>query len=419
MPGIINAGKVSGVITEQQLNESNLFNEITGASAVFSLGRNIGPMSKGSASIPIPETMLAAEFVRGGSTGKKPVQDGVIGKRTLVPGKIAGIILIPTDVIEDADIDLWNTWIRPNIPNAFGAALDSAALFGVGAPEEWTGFQSGLVPQAISKGNTVTQTADIYKDIMARNGMIYQVNDDGFQVNGWVGDTNIEADLRAAVDSNNRPLYNAFLDPISGTPREAIYGKPYFSLLNGAWFDTENNSLLIGGDFTKLIYSIRKEITYSISREASVVLPTGERVDCFQQNVVAFLMEMRVAAAVLNPPTRKNPDESTRFPFSVYLGTGAIETLIVRAEAATTAGQYYVSVTEPLAAGHKYVYQAGASAVTVTYDQDLSSGWTALPANGMVTGTAAQVVTVAEVDKANLAKASGSATLPADQLVTL
>lgn len=144
MAGIIDNNKVSGVITEAQLKDDSLFNDITGASVVFSRGRNIGAMPKGKGSIPIPESLISAGFVKGGSTGQKPVTDGSIGSRQLVAGKIAAIVLIPQDVIDDADIDLWGQWIRPNIPNAFGAALDAAALFGADKPDEWTGFQAAL-----------------------------------------------------------------------------------------------------------------------------------------------------------------------------------------------------------------------------------------------------------------------------------
>lgn len=410
MAGILDATKVRGVISEAQLRDDNLFNEITGASVVFSRGRNIGAMPKGKASIPVPQSLISASFVNG-ATGDKPVTDGEIGSENLIAGKIAAIVLIPQDVIDDADIDLWEQWIRPNIPNAFGAALDAAALFGNGKPTEWTGFQSGLVPQAVAKGNVKALGADIYKDIMGVNGLIYQVNADGFRVNGFAGDSEIEAELRAAVDKNGRPLYNSFLDPIAGELREAIAGKPYYSLENGAWFDPINDSLLIGGDFSKLIYSIRKEIEYQISTEATVKLPNGELVNCFQQNVVAFLMEMRVAAAVLNPVTRKNPDSNTRFPFAVLTrATSVLGDLTVTVTAGSATGGSHIEVLEPAAPGTSFKYKAGATAQTVTLDQVLTDGWTALPTDGNVTGlTADQILTVALVDADNKAKAVGSA----------
>lgn len=412
MAGIIDSSKVSGVITDAQLRDDNLFNDITGASVVFSRGRNIGAMPKGKMSIPVPETLISAGFVQG-STGQKPVSDASLKTNQLIAGKIAAIVLIPQDVIDDADIDLWAQWIRPNIPNAFGAALDGAALFGAGKPDEWTGFQSGLVPQAVAKGNVKALSGDIYQDIMGVGGLIYQVNSDGFPVNGFAGDSEIEAELRGAVDKNGRPLYNSFLEPISGEARQAIDGKPYYSLENGAWFDTVNNSLLIGGDFNKLIYSIRKEIEYKISTDATVTLPNGEVVNCFQQNVVAFLMEMRVGAAVLNPVTRKNPDEATRFPFAVLTrSTGVLDNLTVTVSEGAETGEAHIDITEPLVSGQSYVCKAGTTAAAVEYDQALTTGWTALSDDGNVSGlTAGQILTVALVDADKKAKAVGSATI--------
>lgn len=413
MPGIIDSTKARGVITEAMLRDDPLFNDIMRESVVFSRGRNIGSMPKGKTSIPIPESLISAGFVDG-DTGDKPVTDASIGQNTLVAGKIAAIVLIPQNVIDDSDIDLWEDWIRPNIPEAFGASLDGAALFGNGKPVDWVGFQQGLVPQAVAKGNAVTLGNDIYQSIMGPNGLIYQVNADGFPVNGFAGDSEIEAELRGAVDTNGRPLYNSFLEPISGEARQAIDGKPYFSLENGAWFDTVYNSLLIGGDFRKLIYSIVKEIEYKISTDATVTLPNGQVISCFQKNVVAFLMEMRVAAAVLNPVTRKNPNAATRFPFSVLVrNTGVVGELLVTTEEGAATGATHVDVLQSLPDGYSYVYQTGATAATVTYDEELTTGWTALPEDGNLTGlTAGQIITVAQINTAdNKAKAIGLATI--------
>ncbi len=416
MAEVINRNMLTGVISEATLGEDSLFDDITRASAVFSLGRNIGAMPKGKTAVPIPATLISAGFVDG-DTGKKPVTDSSIAKPELVAGKIAAIVLIPDDVIEDADIDLWESWIKPAVPEAFGAVLDAAALFGAGKPSSWTGFQAGLVPQAVAKGNIVNLGSNsLFDAIMARNGMIHKVNEDGFRVTGFAGDSEIEALLRGAKDENGRPMYNDYLNPITNLPGSSIAGKQYYSVENGAWFDPVNYALLIGGDFSKLIYSIRKEIYYKISKEATVTMPDGSTVNCFQQNVTAFLMEMRVGAAVLNPVNRKNQDEATRFPFAVLTDTPALGSLTVRTAAGSvTAGDTVVTVTEPLADGLKRIYKSGASAESVTLDAVLTTGWNALPEDGLVSGqTDGNVITVADVGASdNKAKASGSAEIQA------
>lgn len=313
--GIIDSTKVGGVITAGTADVGDLFEQIEAASGVLTLGRNIGSMPKGSMNIPMPLDLITAQFVNG-ADGEKPVTDASLKVETLQAGKIAAIAVVPQDVLDDADIDLWNDWLKPQVPSAFGVALDAAALFGVGKPTAWTGFQSGLVPQAVEAGATVPITANIYDDIMGEDGLIAKVEESGFSVNGFLGKVSMQATLRSALDANNRPLYQPFLNPISGRAEKTIDGQPFMALQNGAWVDTTNKSLMIGGDFSKLIYSIRKEIEYRISTDATVKLADGRTVNCFQQNLVAFLMEMRIAAAVINPVNRMNQTEN-RFPFAV------------------------------------------------------------------------------------------------------
>jgi len=308
----LDTSKFAGTLTRADLG-TQFYDDLIASSTVFSLGRKLGTISSGKASIAVPEQLITAGFV--GVAGEKPASGGDIAAKELNAGKIAAIVLVPEEYVADANIDIFNEYIKRYAPEAFGAALDKAALFGTGAPSDWTGIQQGLVTQATAKGNTVTATDDIYQDIMGKNGVIHKVNEDGFRVTGWAGDPAIEADLRAAVDQAGRPLYLPYTDPLTAAPKDTIYGRPYHSNLNGAWDSTKAS--LIGGDFTKLVYAIREDITYRVSTDAIVKLGDGTEVNCFQQNVVAFLMEMRVAAGVLNPATAKNPSAATRFPFAI------------------------------------------------------------------------------------------------------
>ena len=313
MASIIDRTAMSGVISTSTAGVDTLFDDIEKASAVLSMGRNIGTMPKGSSQIPVPTQLITAGFVNGDS-GEKPATDTGLDLNNLVAGKIAAIAVVPQDVLDDADIDIWEDWLKPQIPSAFGAALDAAALFGVGKPTEWTGFQAGLVPGAVSAGNTVTKTDDAYADILGVDGIVDKVSKSGFRTNGFVAAPETEAILRASTDKNGRSLFMPFMNPLTGAPEDTLYGKTYMTLDNGAWNDATNKSLLIGGDFKKLIYSIRKEISYKISTEATVKLADGQTVNCYQQNLVAFLMEMRIGAAVLNPAVRGG---NGKYPFAV------------------------------------------------------------------------------------------------------
>lgn len=310
--GILDSTKLSGVLSAADLGGDAFFDEIERESVVFSLGKNIGALPRGTNTIAVPDTLISAAFVS--ATGEKPVSDGGLATKNLNAGKIAAIVLIPQEVIDDSSIDLFNDWIKPQIPKAFGAALDRAALFGEGLPVEWTDIQSGLVPQATTAGNVVTASDDAYADIMGESGLMAKVEEDGFEVTGFAGSPKSKAYLRGARDKDGRPLYQTYADPLTKKAEKTLDGEPYMVLNNGAWNDSK--ARLVGGDFSKLVYGIRKDIEYKISTEATVKFGSTT-VNCFQQNVVAFLMEMRVAAGIINPANGVNDDNSTRFPFAV------------------------------------------------------------------------------------------------------
>ena len=79
-----------------------------------------------------------------------------------------------------------------------------------------------------------------------------------------------------------------------------------------------------------------------------------------------------------------------------------------------SSGESHISTSAyNLGTGEKFVYKCGASAApTVTYGQKLASGWTDLPANGIITpGANMTKITVAAVDSLGRAQAAGNQTL--------
>jgi len=131
---------------------------------------------------PVIEALPTASFVSGedatDSNATKPTTQMSWTDRDLVAEEIAGIVVIPENVIADADsaFDIWAE-VRPRIAEAVGITLDRAVFFGTNAPASWP---DGLVPQAIAAGNEVAEgasTVDIAEDI---NMLIGEVEDDVF-----------------------------------------------------------------------------------------------------------------------------------------------------------------------------------------------------------------------------------------------
>ena len=66
--------------------------------------------------------------------------------------------------------------------------------------------------------------------------------------------------------------------------------------MNGAWDDSE--ALMIAGDFSQLVYSIRQDVTYKVLTEATIVDPTTR---------------------IPNPVSAYRSDLQSYSPFAVYI----------------------------------------------------------------------------------------------------
>lgn len=112
-----------------------------------------------------------------------------------------------------------------------------------------------------------------------------------------------------------------------------------------------------------------------------------------------------------NPQDESNFFSAVQTPETIS-STTTLGTLNLVLAAGSTSGKTEVDAVTPApAAGRKLVYKIGSAAQTVTYNQVLND-WTALQLDADITASEGQVITVAEVAKAdNKAKKVGSATV--------
>ena len=89
--------------------------------------------------------------------------------------------------------------------------------------------------------------------------------------------------------------------------------------MNGAWDDSE--ALMIAGDFSQLVYSIRQDVTYKVLTEATIVDPTTREVvySLAQQDMVALRAVMRMGWEIPNPVSAYRSDLQSYSPFAVYV----------------------------------------------------------------------------------------------------
>lgn len=296
------------VLIPTETNDQILQN-VPKSSAALSLFKQLPNMSAKQKTLPIASTLPSAYFLNG-DTDMKKTTNAEWDKLTMTAEEIAVIIPIPDAVLDDASYNIWDE-LRPQIVEAFGLAIDEAIFFGTNKPAS---FPTAIVPTAIEKGATVSigTNEDIAGDIIGENGVMEKVEKSGFRVSGFYADSTLEAKFRNLRDKNNQLLYTPGLT--AETP-VSLVGRPLFYDEIGGVFDT-TKSLLIAGDFSKAVYSIRQDITYKILDQAIIQNADGTiAYNLAQQDMSALRCVMRLGVQIANPASRKGG--SNRYPFAI------------------------------------------------------------------------------------------------------
>jgi len=138
------------------------------------------------------------------------------------------------------------------------------------------------------------------------------------------------------------------------------------------------------------------------------------RVTIVGSNTAGFsLAYVKDKETVINPEFKIEPmdTDGTLIMYSEeILGLGSLTLTLAKGG---TAGKTKVNTVSPAATGtNTYVYKIDSVAQSVTYDAVLTTGWTTItPGTTDIAATAGQVITVAEIDSSNKAKAVGVVTV--------
>ena len=147
-----------------------------------------------------------------------------------------------------------------------------------------------------------------------KNGLSV-VEADGYLVTGHIGALTMKSKLRGLRDANGVPIFNS---SVQEKTRYILDGSDCVFPLNGAINPAA--SLLISGDWSKLVYSIRKDVTYKVLTEAVIQDASGNILyNLAQQDMVALRAVMRLGWQLPNPVNRINADEASRYPFAVLV----------------------------------------------------------------------------------------------------
>ena len=299
------------LIPVQESNE--IIQGIITQSAVLSRGRRLQNMTARQYRVPVLDMLPIAYFVNGDS-GQKKTTKMQWDRKTITAEEIAVIVPIPEAVLDDAEYDIWGE-VRPRLQEAFAKVIDAAILFGTDKPTSW---RDGVVPTATAAGSIVTLPAadpDLYAAIMSEDGVIAKVEESGYFVNGHMADISMRAKLRGLRDEQGQPIFKS--DMQTGT-NYFLDGSPMNFPNNGAWDKTA--ALMLSGDFSQLVYSIRQDITYKLFTEGVVQNTDGSiAYNLMQNDMVAMRAVMRLGWEIPNPINALQPTAASRCPFAILV----------------------------------------------------------------------------------------------------
>lgn len=288
---------------------NEIIKNVPGSSAALSLFKQLPNMSASQRTLPISSALPSAYFLNG-DTEQKKTSKAEWDKLTLTAEEIAVIIPIPEAVLDDANYDIWAE-IKPQIIEAFGVAIDGAVFFGTNKPSS---YPTAIVPACVAKGATVAlgTNEDVAGDIIGEGGVMAKVEASGFRVNGFYADGTLEAKMRNLRDKNNQLLYTPAL---TAEAPSSLIGRTLKYDEVGGVFDTDE-ALLIAGDFSKAVFSIRQDMTYKVLDQAVIQNTDGSiAYNLAQQDMVALRCVMRLGVQIANPVNRKGG--VNRYPFAV------------------------------------------------------------------------------------------------------
>jgi HK97 family phage major capsid protein len=289
-----------------------MLGKATEDSATLQLFRRI-PVSRNQIRFPILSALPVAYWVTG-DTGLKQTTEMAWDNKFLNIEEIATIMPVPENVAADVEINVWDN-AEPYIVEAFYRALDSAVFFGTNAPAS---FPTNVLAATIAAGNTVTEgtaaaTAGGYFGDL--DNLISAVEEDGFDVTGFVASRAIRRRLRAARNADGERLdqgrITGDLNSLDGTP--VVYP------MRGLWATgggAGTNVRLFAGDWgNQFVVAVREDITFKLLDQAVIQDNTGAIVyNLAQQDMVAMRVKFRVGWQVANTINNDNTNASTRFP---------------------------------------------------------------------------------------------------------
>lgn len=285
-------------LTADELGE--IFKDAIEQSSVMKLGKRLRNMTTNELKLKVSTALPTVDFVGTKGTTQtfpssalKPTTDSEWENVSIHVGELAAIVVIPNNVFNDANFDVFGE-VRQQLPAAIAKKVDSAILYGTPAsdvPDDWrAGVYTGMpAAHKISVGGV----GDIYDDFLAASGVFYQVENDGYDVNGILAATSLKASLRGlrADSGTGAPL---FQPSIQAAGEYTLAGIPMQFPKNGGL--NPSVTLAIAGEWDKLVYSLRQDVSFDVFTTGVIQDGNGAiQHNLMQEDLTAIRVTFRMA----------------------------------------------------------------------------------------------------------------------------
>lgn len=270
--------ELTGFVPVEQATE--IMKDVARGSSVLRLSK-VSQMESDTKKIPVMTEGAGAYWVGEGERIKTTKAGWIYPE--LKAKKLAVIIPVTKEKLKDTTIDVFNE-LKESIAEAFYKAIDGACLFGTNTP-----FEKNVMNCIETSGNKIEIGTNTTLDLDVSDAMA-TVEEDGYDVNGFVGRVGIKNSLRKLRDTNGNQL---FVDGVNG---KEFYSQPIEFSKNGAWDKTKAE--IIGADWDKSLVGIRDSLEYEILKEATLegtVDEDGKPISLAEQDLIGIKATMRLA----------------------------------------------------------------------------------------------------------------------------
>jgi HK97 family phage major capsid protein len=307
---------------------AEIFKDVQEQSSILRLGRRLRNMTTNELKLKVSTALPAVNFVGTKGTTQtfpadalKQTTDSEWDNVSIKVGELAAIVVVPNNVFNDANFDIFGE-LRSQLPTAIAKKVDSAVIYGeaaVDVPDDWSdGIFEGMPADNIV---TVGEVGDIYDDFLAASGVFYQVENDGYDVDGILAASSLKASLRSlrADSGTGAPL---FTPSIQSAGEYTLAGVPMSFPKNGGL--NPAITLAIAGDWDKLVYSIRQDVTFDVFTTGVVQDGNGAIThNLMQEDLTAIRVTFRMAWGLPEQAGSMARWDGTTasgvYPFSAYV----------------------------------------------------------------------------------------------------